>query len=129
MSLFSPDTLLSHFSFLTDGNQDPNSAQGDQAAAILVPDIQDTRNMLQSLGVSIPVGNSDAGSYFNNKILAAVDYGVRTLILIRRTRLTDVNLDGKCASMVCGWRDSRCFRRLDGGLLPNAGCGHCKCLA
>ncbi|KAH9481343.1 Putative glucan endo-1,3-beta-glucosidase btgC [Psilocybe cubensis] len=62
--------------FLTNGNQDPNSAQGDQAAAILVPDIQDTRAMLQSLGVSIPVGNSDAGSYFNNKILEAVDYGM-----------------------------------------------------
>ncbi|PPQ68664.1 hypothetical protein CVT25_012318 [Psilocybe cyanescens] len=62
--------------FLTNGNQDPNSAQGDQAAAILVPDIQDTRSMLQSIGVSLPVGTSDAGSYFNNKILAAVDFGM-----------------------------------------------------
>jgi hypothetical protein len=32
--------------------------------------------MLSSLGVSIPVGTSDAGSYFNNKVLAEVDYGV-----------------------------------------------------
>lgn len=71
------NTFLFNFSFLTNGNQDPNSAQGDQAAAILVPDIQDTRSMLQSIGVSLPVGTSDAGSYFNNKILAAVDFGVR----------------------------------------------------
>lgn len=33
--------------------------------------------MLSSLGVNIPVGTSDAGAYFNNRVLAAVDYGVR----------------------------------------------------
>lgn len=32
--------------------------------------------MLKNLGLSLPVGNSDAGSYFNNKVLEAVDYGV-----------------------------------------------------
>jgi len=33
--------------------------------------------MLQSMGLSnIPVGNSDAGAYFNNMVLEAVDFGV-----------------------------------------------------
>ncbi len=59
------------------GATDPNSSVGDQGAALLIADIQDTRSMLSSLGVSIPVGTSDAGAYFNSKVLAAVDYGVR----------------------------------------------------
>lgn len=46
---------------------------------MLIADIQDTRNMLagMNLAKTLPVGNADAGSYFNNKVLAAVDYGVR----------------------------------------------------
>lgn len=32
--------------------------------------------MLSSMGVSLQVGNSDAGSYFNNEVLGAIDYGV-----------------------------------------------------
>jgi hypothetical protein len=34
--------------------------------------------MLRSMNLdtTIPVGNSDAGSYFNNHVLAAIDYGV-----------------------------------------------------
>lgn len=59
------------------GATDPNSATGDQGAEILIANIKDTRSMLTSLNVNIPVGTSDAGSYFNNKVLAAVDYGVR----------------------------------------------------
>ncbi|KAF9478179.1 glycoside hydrolase family 17 protein [Pholiota conissans] len=59
-------------------SQDPNSAIGDEGAAILIKDITDTREMLASLnlGKTIPVGNSDAGSYFNTKVLEAVDYGM-----------------------------------------------------
>ena len=34
--------------------------------------------MLSDLGVDLPVGNSDAGSYFNDQVLESVDYGVRT---------------------------------------------------
>jgi hypothetical protein len=45
-------------------------------SAILKADIQDTRDMLTSMGVNIPVGNSDAGSYFSTEILSSVDYGV-----------------------------------------------------
>lgn len=32
---------------------------------------------ISNLGYSIPVGTSDAGSYFNNEVLANVDYAVR----------------------------------------------------
>lgn len=31
-----------------------------------------------NLDKDIPVGNSDAGSFFNTEILASIDYGVRT---------------------------------------------------
>lgn len=57
---------------------DPNGATGDLGAAILLQDIADTRQMLKDIGVDgqIPVGNSDAGSYFNTKVLSAVDYGL-----------------------------------------------------
>lgn len=73
------------FSYLNaNGATDPNSAVGNTGAAILINDIQDTRKMLSSLGVSLPVGNSDAGSYFNNEVLAAVDFGVcRSLNILK----------------------------------------------
>jgi len=58
------------------GGDNPNGAIGNQGADLLIVNITDTRNMLKSLGLSIPVGNSDAGSYFNNKVLEAVDYGM-----------------------------------------------------
>lgn len=45
-------------------------------ASILKAYIQDTRNMLTDMGVNIPVGNSDAGSFFSREILSSVDYGV-----------------------------------------------------
>lgn len=57
---------------------DPNSAIGNQGAALLIANITDTRNQLKALKLpkTLPVGNADAGSYFNNLVLAAVDYGV-----------------------------------------------------
>jgi len=60
------------------GGTDPNGAVGQQGAAILIPLIQDTISTLASmkLNKAIPVGNSDAGSYFNNQVLEAVDYGM-----------------------------------------------------
>ncbi|RXW25630.1 hypothetical protein EST38_g201 [Candolleomyces aberdarensis] len=60
------------------GGAEPNSAIGDTGAALLISDIQDTRDMLASLNLQTtpPVGTSDAGSYFNTKVLEAVDYGL-----------------------------------------------------
>ncbi|KAF8638484.1 hypothetical protein AX17_002173 [Amanita inopinata Kibby_2008] len=60
------------------GGGEANSALGDKGAALLVPNIQDTRAMLQGMGLNknIPVGNSDAGSFFNTHVLEAIDYGL-----------------------------------------------------
>ena len=58
------------------GGSDPNGAVGNQGADLLIVNITDTRNLLSSLGISVPVGNSDAGSYFNTKVMEAIDYGV-----------------------------------------------------
>ncbi|KAI0076006.1 glycoside hydrolase [Panus rudis PR-1116 ss-1] len=60
------------------GAQDPNSAIGNAGAQLLIPNITDTRNAIAelNLGKTIPVGTADAGSYFNNEVLAAVDYGM-----------------------------------------------------
>lgn len=70
--------VLSLSSWLTQygGGDDPNGTIGNQGADLLIVNITDTRNLVKSLGLNIPIGNSDAGSYFNNKVLEAVDYGV-----------------------------------------------------
>ncbi|KDN50518.1 hypothetical protein RSAG8_01016, partial [Rhizoctonia solani AG-8 WAC10335] len=51
---------------------------GLAAAAKLVTKIKDTREMLagMSLSKNLPVGTSDAGSYFNTPLLEAIDYGL-----------------------------------------------------
>lgn len=51
-------------------------------AQVLIDNIADTRTMLASLKLSksIPVGNSDAGSYFSTKVLEKVEYGVIIVI-------------------------------------------------
>jgi hypothetical protein len=60
------------------GGSDPNSAIGNQGAALLISNITDTRNQLKALNLknTPKVGNSDAGSYFNTLVLEAIDYGV-----------------------------------------------------
>lgn len=71
-------------SYLTDqGATDPNSAIGNTGAALLIANIKDTRDTLTGLSLSktLPVGTSDAGSYFNTLVLEAVDYGVRYPLL------------------------------------------------
>ena len=73
--------------YLTDqGNSDSalaNGPIGDAGAAILLPNVTDTRQALAALNLpkTIPVGNSEAGAYFNNKLLSAVDYGVCGAVL------------------------------------------------
>jgi hypothetical protein len=71
-------------SYLTaQGSNNPNSAIGNTGAKILIADIQDTRTTINSMNLPkhIPIGNSDAGSYFNTLVLEAVDYGVSYLLL------------------------------------------------
>jgi hypothetical protein len=59
------------------GANDASGADGLAAAAKLIEKIKDTRTMLSGLSLSktLPVGTSDAGSYFNLPLLEAVDYG------------------------------------------------------
>ncbi|KAL1660130.1 glycoside hydrolase family 17 protein [Schizophyllum commune] len=58
------------------GGTDPNDSVGNAGAKLLIADIDDTKQMLSDLGVDLPVGNSDAGSYFNDQVLESVDYGM-----------------------------------------------------
>jgi len=60
------------------GAQDPNSAVGNTGADLLIADIQDTIQTLSSMNLPkhIPVGNSDAGAYYNTKVLEAIEYGM-----------------------------------------------------
>ncbi len=44
--------------------------------------------MIQNMNLKIPIGNADAGAYFNNKVLAAIDYGVRTAFQISYSRMS-----------------------------------------
>jgi exo-beta-1,3-glucanase (GH17 family) len=61
-----------------DGLTDPDSALGAEGAALIIANIEDTRDMLASMNLpkTIPVGNSDAGSYFNTQVLSSIDYGL-----------------------------------------------------
>ena len=72
-------------------------------AAILTASIADTRSMLTSLNLpkAIPVGNSDAGSYFNNKVLEAVDYGVICSPRITKKLVNTFLAAVQCSRMVC----------------------------
>jgi exo-beta-1,3-glucanase (GH17 family) len=54
---------------------DANGTVGLAASAILKTRITDIRQMLASMSITLPVGTSDAGSYFNNDLLGAVDFG------------------------------------------------------
>ena len=60
------------------GATDPNGAVGNQGAALLIADINDTKSNLTTLNLSknLPVGTADAGSYFNTLVLEDVSYGV-----------------------------------------------------
>jgi len=57
---------------------DANGPVGIAGAAVLKPDIDDTIEMLRGMNLDkhIPVGNSDAGSFFNTQILESVEYGL-----------------------------------------------------
>ncbi|KAJ2931762.1 hypothetical protein H1R20_g5495, partial [Candolleomyces eurysporus] len=73
-----------HIAGVTVGNEfmlnvtDVNSGVGLEGAAILLADIEDTKQMLADMNLDkhIPVGNSDAGSFFATSVLEAVEYGL-----------------------------------------------------
>jgi len=60
------------------GATDPNSAVGNQGAALLIADINDTKSNISALSLSkhVPIGTADAGAFFNNEVLENVEYGM-----------------------------------------------------
>lgn len=93
-------------SYVTDNSisdTDINSAAANVGAAMLVGFIQDTKTMLQGMGLSILVGNSDAGSYFNNMVLEACDFGVRPYLSspIPRLFYYAICLTNDCSFFTC----------------------------
>lgn len=71
-------------SYLTENGagDDPNGPVGAAGASLLIPNITDTRSTLAGLSLpkTLHVGTADAGSFFNNQVLEAVDYGVCTFL-------------------------------------------------
>ena len=66
--------------YLTDNSAtDPNGPVGDQGAALLIADINDTKSNISALTKNVPIGTADAGAFFNNEVLENVAYGVRSL--------------------------------------------------
>ena len=63
------------FYYVQGNERDVNSTVGLAASAILKTKIADVRQMLQSMGINLPVGSADAGSFFNHDLLGAVDFG------------------------------------------------------
>lgn len=59
----------------------PNSDIGNAGAALLISNITDMRTQVAALKLAktIPIGTADAGSYFNNEVLEAVDYGMSNI--------------------------------------------------
>lgn len=59
----------------------PNSDIGNAGAALLISNITDMRTQVAALNLAktIPIGTADAGSYFNNEVLEAVDYGMSNI--------------------------------------------------
>jgi len=63
------------FFYLQSNVANVNSEVGMAASAILKTRITDIRQMLTGMNINILVGTADAGSYFNNDLLGAVDFG------------------------------------------------------
>lgn len=70
--------MLNYLNANGNGVSDPNSDVGNQGAQILISKISDTRTSLKglNLGKTLQVGTADAGAFFNNEVLGAVDYGM-----------------------------------------------------
>jgi exo-beta-1,3-glucanase (GH17 family) len=63
--------------YLTDNSAtDPNGPVGDQGAALLIADINDTKSNISALTKNVPIGTADAGAFFNNEVLENVAYGM-----------------------------------------------------
>ena len=82
MAVFRTLTRAPYDSYLNaNGGTDANSDIGNAGAALLISNITDTRTAIEALSLdkTLPIGTADAGSYFNNEVLAAVDYGMSNI--------------------------------------------------
>jgi exo-beta-1,3-glucanase (GH17 family) len=84
------------------GANDPNSAVGDQGAALLKADIDDTRSMVSAMNLPthVPIGTADAGAYFNTLVLEDIEYGVCFVCLIQL--LAHVCIVSRCPTSILG---------------------------
>lgn len=74
-------------------SDDANGDLGNAAAALLLPNITDTISALSSAGYDLLVGNAEAGAYFNDEILEAVDFGMSNV----HPWFADVTVDDSAA--------------------------------
>ncbi|KZP31793.1 glycoside hydrolase family 17 protein [Athelia psychrophila] len=60
------------------GATDPNSAIGNQGAALLKANIDDTRTMITNMNLNkhLTIGTADAGAFFNTLVLQDVEFGM-----------------------------------------------------
>ncbi|KAJ7285224.1 glycoside hydrolase [Mycena rebaudengoi] len=76
------------------GAKAAGSSVGNVGAALLLQNVTDTRMKMSALSLgSIPIGTSDAGSYFNSKVLKSVDYGMANV----HPWFADVSIDQAAA--------------------------------
>lgn len=70
--------ILNYLTEYGGSSSDPNSAIGNQGAQLLLRNITDTATRIKAMNLAkhISVGTSDAGAYFNNQVLQAVEYGM-----------------------------------------------------
>ena len=66
-----------------------NSTVGLTASGLLKVKIADIRTMIAGMSINLPVGTADAGSYFNNDLLSAVDFGCAFISQLLRTEVAD----------------------------------------
>jgi len=102
-----------------------NGTVGLAASALLKAKITDIRQMLASMSINLPVGTADAGSYFNNDLLGAVDFGCVFISQCLGTEVADVFhpiQHVQRARMVC-WDDRPGRRNVDVHVLQGDQCG------
>ena len=63
------------YNYLQSNVTNVNSTAGLAASAILKTKINDIRQMLQGMNINLPVGTADAGNFFNNDLIGAMDFG------------------------------------------------------
>lgn len=88
------------------GATDPNGPVGNQGAALLKANIDDTRTMITGMNLNkhLTIGTADAGAFFNTLVLQDVEFGVCAFVHFNSylcLLIRALNLDVKRPSLVC----------------------------